>query len=149
MKRLYETFANRRALSHVFAAFAMALFVFSFVSAVAAEDLKTSRADASEVDGTFMLMLIGCTSASDLNNIAILKKEEEDRSFEITSPYGTEPIAKSGLSGMDALAEADNFLGCNVESTHTQLSKIVNEEGTIVGFEVRPQYTPAVCLMRL
>jgi hypothetical protein len=142
MKMLYTKLTNLRTMPHLLAVFAVALFVFSFVSAVAAEELKTKRADISEVQGTFTLLLSGCTSGSDIDNVAILKREDDGRSFDIAGPYTGEVVVKKGLSGMEALAEADKFLGCSAEVDHTQLAKIMDGEGNIVGFEVKPQYGP-------
>jgi hypothetical protein len=140
MKRLYIELAKRQTIFSLFALFVAALFVFSFVSSAAAAELKTARADASEVDGTYSLMLYGCNNGLDVNNVAILKKEGDGRTFEIAGPSGAEPMVKTGLSGDVALAEAKKFLGCSVDVNHTQLDKIMSPEGTVLGFEVRPQY---------
>jgi hypothetical protein len=138
MKKLY-TFTTGQAIRRMFVLFAATLFVFSFVSSAGAAGLKTARADASEVQGTFTLMLYGCSSGSDVNNVAILKKEGGGDAFKIDAP-DSEYAVKAGLDGREALAQAEKFLGCSVELDHTQLSKIMGPKGDVLGFEVKPQY---------
>jgi hypothetical protein len=139
MKTFYIKLTTMR---HVFAVLAAVVFVFSLVSAAAAEELKTKRADASEVQGTFTLLLSGCNSGSDIDNVAVLKRESDGRSLDIAGPYAGEPVVKKGLSGEAALAEADKFLGCSGDVDHTQIAKIMDADGNILGFEVKPQYGP-------
>jgi hypothetical protein len=138
MKKLY-TFTTGQTIRRMFVLFAVALFVFSFVSSAGAAGLKTARADASEVQGTFTLMLYGCSSGLDVNNVAILKKEGGADAFKIDAPL-SEYVVKAGLDGREALAQAEKFLGCSAELDHTQLAKIMGPGGEILGFEVKPQY---------
>jgi hypothetical protein len=141
MKKLY-TFVTEQRTRRMFIVFATALFVFAFSSSISAADLKTEWADASEVQGTFTVMLYGCNGSSDVNNLAILKKEGEGKPFGIGPPpfdlayFGV----KTGLEGRDAIAEAKKFLSCGVDIDHTLLSKITDSDGTILGFELKPQY---------
>jgi len=139
MKKL-TTYTARHTVLTVFAVVVAALFVLSFVSsATAAESPKLAKADASEIQGTFTLMTYGCSSGLDRNNVAILKKEGGGADFSVTGrPDKTE--VKPGLPGPEALAEAEKFLGCNIDVDHTELRKIMSPGGDIVGFELRPRY---------
>jgi len=144
MKKL-DTFITGQTIRRIFVVFVTILFVYVFDSNVSAVDLKTEWADASEVQGTFTVMLYGCNGSSDVNNLAILKKEGEGKPFGIGPPpfdlayFGV----KIGLEGHDAIAEAIKFLACGVNMDHTLLSKITDSNGTILGFELKPQYNIA------
>jgi hypothetical protein len=139
MKSLYATSFTRRTMPYMVTTLFAVLLVSSFVAIATAEDLRTAKADASEVEGTFTLMLYGCNNESDVNNIAILQREGDVRSFNIEG-QSSDVQVKAGLSGEAALVEADKFLECRSEFDHTQLAKIVDSEGSILGFEVKPHY---------
>ena len=102
--------------------------------------LKTEAANPANVQGKFTLLLYGCSFRDDLANIAILDKEGDPYSFEIYAPDFSY-TSKAGLSGVDALQEAERFVRCNFQSQRSQLRKVLNPAGTIVGFELRPLYS--------
>jgi hypothetical protein len=144
MKRYY-LLLYQRSLSKILFVLYAAFFVPAFIATASAADLKTEPAKPSEVQGTFTVMLYGCNGESDVNDIVLLQKEGENKPFGIDPPafdyayYGVE----RGIEGKEALRKAQQFLACSAEPDHIQLSRIVDSEGTILGFELKPQYRAA------
>jgi len=95
----------------------------------------------ADIQGTYALLLYGCKYGNDLENLAILYRDEGPFTFEIYSLPTSYRIMK-GLSADEALKQADKFLRCSTDYWKTQLSKIVDREGTIAGYELRPLYAP-------
>ena len=102
--------------------------------------LKTEAAVPAEVTGTYTLLLHGCRYPEDLENIAILDKEGDAHSFEIFAKNPASSV-KNGLTGEQALKEAEQFIRCNIQYERTGLRKILGPGGGSIGFEVRPIYS--------
>ncbi len=116
--------------------------VLSSCMGVVRSHLKLETATPSEVTGSYTLILYGCRYPDDLENVAILAKEETASSlFDIYS-LPTRYKSKSGLSADDALREAEKFVTCSVHYQQTRFSKIADTEGNVIGYEVRPLYSP-------
>lgn len=103
--------------------------------------LKTSQATPSEVAGTYTLLLYGCRYPDDLEDVAILAKEGAPYTFDIYS-LATRFKTKPGLPADEALREAEHFVTCSVHYQQTRFSKIFDPAGNIIGYEVRPLYSP-------
>ncbi len=101
--------------------------------------LKTDAAKPADVQGKFTLLLYGCGSRDDLANIAILDKEGDQYSFEICAP-GDTLTSKAGLSGAEALQEAERFIRYNIRSERSRLRRVLSPDGQGIGFELRPLY---------
>ena len=110
-------------------------------SCMAGKRLDVKGAVPADVQGTYSLVLYGCKYANDLENLAILYKDEGPVTFEIYS-LPTSYRVKKGLPADEALKQAHQFLRCSTDYWKTQLSKIVDSEGAIAGFELRPLYAP-------
>jgi hypothetical protein len=108
---------------------------------MAGKRLSIKGAIPADIQGTYTLVLYGCKYGNDLENIAILYKDEGPLTFEIYS-LPTSYRVKKGLPADEALKQAHQFLRCSTEYWKTQLSKIVDSEGAIAGFELRPLYAP-------
>lgn len=130
------------------------LFVISAAStALAAEKLKSkvTRSGDADFSGTYTVMLLGSGSARDPQNVAILEKESPDApAFEIVARNdatlpSTAPAPRviRGMTGAEAIAEAQRFLGENVNVNQTQLSRIMGPSGDTIAYEVKPLYLPA------
>ena len=103
--------------------------------------LRTVEAKPSEVAGTYTLFLYGCRYPDDLENVAILDKEGYPYTFDIYAPASRYKI-KSGLSADKALREAEQFVSCSAHYQQSRLSAISDPSGNIIGYEVRPLYSP-------
>lgn len=109
--------------------------------AATGKHLKTGAANPKEVTGTYTLLLYGCRYPDDLENVAILDKEGGLYTFEIYAPASRYKI-KSGLPADKALREAGQFVTCSVHYEESRRSGIFDPAGAIIGYEVRPLYSP-------
>jgi hypothetical protein len=120
----------------------MILAAFLLVNGcMAGKRLDIKGAAPADLQGTYALLLYGCKYGNDLENLAILYRDEGPFTFEIYSLPTSYRVVK-GLSAGEALKQADKFLRCSTDYWKTQLSKIVDSEGKIAGFELRPLYAP-------
>ncbi len=105
--------------------------------------LKTLEASPSEIKGTFTLILYGGNYSDDMETIAILDMEGDQYNFEVFAPDFDYRLTK-GVPAEKALRTAEKFVGFHTAFWRTQLSKILDRKGNIVGFELRPLYRPEV-----
>ena len=103
--------------------------------------LKTSDAQPVEVSGTYTLILYGTRYSSDIENVAILAKEGTGYAFEVYAPEFDYRVKKN-VPADEALAEAQRFVGFHYAYRRSQLSKILDKDGSPLGYEVRPLYSP-------
>lgn len=128
---------------------AFLVFAFTLVSVVAAghaafgigKRLKTELANESEVAGTYTLILYGGRYSSDIETIAILDREGDGYTIEPYAP-GFDYTVTKGLSAKEALAAAAQFIRLHASYHRSQLARILDDRGSIVGFELRPLYMP-------
>lgn len=100
-------------------------------------DIKT--AVASDLTGSFDLILYGCTYHDDFETIAILAKEDGPYVFEPYAPDYNYRVIK-GVPAKDALAQAQKLVNCHNAFHRAQLGRLVDAKGDTLGFEVRPLY---------
>jgi hypothetical protein len=113
------------------------------VSFAHAKYLRTLEAKDDEVSGSFTLILYGGRHVNDLETIAILDREGDQYEFEPYAPEFDYKV-KKGLPAGDALNEAKQFVSFHNAFWRSQLSKILDDKGNIIGYEVRPLYRPFV-----
>lgn len=107
------------------------------------KSLKIQKASPSEIKGTFTLILYGGRSADDLETIAILDLEGDGYSFEPNAPDFDFTVEKE-VSAEKALSAAEKFVSFHTSFWQTQLSKIIDGRGNVIGFELRPLYSPFI-----
>lgn len=105
------------------------------------KSLKTEDAKATEMTGAFTLILYGARHGNDVETVAILDKEGDRYTFEPYAPEFDYRI-KKGLSAKEALEEAERFVSFHSSFWYSRLSKIIDNEGNTIGYEVRPFYYP-------
>lgn len=110
-------------------------------AALAVNHLKTEETVPAEVQGTYTLLFYGCRSVDDVENVAILDKEGDPFTFDIYAP-GFSYKVKTGAPGDEALKASDRFIRCSFHFQQSRLSRIVGPSGEVVGYEVRPLYSP-------
>ena len=140
---LFTTKYYKKRLLHISLFFAIMILGFSISSCMIStgNHLKTEPAKPSEVTGIYTLLLYGCRYPDDLENVAILYKEGGPYTFEIYAPVSRYKI-KPGLTADEALREAGQFLTCSVQYQESRMSGISDLAGAIIGYEVRPLYSP-------
>ena len=105
--------------------------------------LKTEAAKASDVTGTYTLILFGGTFADDLETFAMLDLEGDQYTLEPYAPEFRYRI-KKGVPAKEALEEAKKFVSSHNAFWRSELSSILNPEGHTIGYEVKPLYQPFV-----
>jgi hypothetical protein len=123
----------------------LALLVISViaisVSFALEKPLKTEESKAADIIGVFTLILYGGRFSDDIETIAILDYEGDQYTFEPYAPefdYGI----KKDVSAKEALEVAKKFISFHNSFWRSQLSKIIDNKGNTIGYEVRPLYWP-------
>lgn len=126
------------------------IFILVIISFFSAADsiaidrfLRTEDASDADVKGQFRLILYGYSHSNDFETIAILDKEGDRYTIE---PYARESDykLKKGIPAEEALNEAKRFVSQPTSFYRAQLSRILNDKGDIIDYEVRPLYQPFV-----
>ena len=126
-------------MNFFFLAALVVLVLFGLYALSGGRHLRTEPASPAEVRGKFTLFLYGCRSRDDIENVAILDREEDAYSFEIMAPDFSYTV-KKGLTAEEALGEAEQFVRCNIEVRGSRLSSVLGPTGAVAGFEVMPLY---------
>ena len=107
------------------------------------KSLKTVEASPSEVKGVFTLIFYRGNYSDDLETIALLDLEGDRYTLEPFAPDFDYSVWK-GVSAEKALAAAGKFVSFHPAFWRTQLSKILDGKGDVIGFELRPLYMPFI-----
>ncbi|MFZ5908291.1 MAG: hypothetical protein ACOYVJ_12960 [Nitrospirota bacterium] len=105
--------------------------------------LRTEPASPSELKGTFSLLLYGGRFADDIETVVIFVPEGGDYTFVLYAPdfdYKTE----KGRPAREALERAEKFVSFHHAFWRSWLSRILDPDGTVIGYELRPLYRPFV-----
>lgn len=103
--------------------------------------LRTEIAKDSEIIGSFTLILYGARHLEDIETVAILDAEGDKYELVPYAPEFDYKIIKN-LSAKEALYKAQSFVSWYRSFHHSQLSKIVDDKGNPIGYELRPLYLP-------
>jgi hypothetical protein len=133
---------TKKELSSVIIAAVLAVLTFAS-SSCSGRYLKTESAVEQEIAGNYTLILYGGRSVNDLITIAILAKEGTPYAFEVYAP-DFEYKAIKGVPAKDAWEMAEKFVSFHHSFWKTQLSKIIDNQGKTIGYEVRPLYYPVI-----
>lgn len=115
-----------------------------YTTAYACEkSLRTEEAKPGDISGTYTLLLYGARFSDDLETVAIFDLEGDKYHFDIYAPDFDYKV-KKGLSAKDALAEAQKFVSFHNSFFKSILSRILDNDGKTIGYELRPLYYPFV-----
>ncbi len=114
--------------------------VFSAAYAMG-KPLTTEKAQMSEVTGNFTVILYGGRYYKDIETVAFLVPERSLYPFEPYAPEFDYRVVK-GAGAKDAFEIAEQFVGAHYAFLRSLVSRIVDENGRLVGYEVRPLYNP-------
>jgi hypothetical protein len=103
--------------------------------------LRTEAAIPDEIKGTFTLILYGGNFLDDLETIAFLDAEGDQYVLDFFVP-DFDYRAKKGVPAAEAFKEAERFVNFHPSFWRSQLSRIVDKEEKVIGYEVRPLYRP-------
>jgi hypothetical protein len=101
--------------------------------------LRTESAEVSAINGSLTLIMYGARFADDIETIVIFDIEGDQYYFEPFAPDFDYKI-KKGVKAKEALAEAEKFVSFHNAFWRSQLSRIFDPEGNIIGYELRPLY---------
>jgi len=118
-------------------------FIITSFSLAFAKFLETEKTKPEEVTGVFSLILYGGRHSNDLETVAIFDKEGDQYEFEPFAPEFDYKIKKDIPAG-DALKEAKKFVSFHSSFWRSQLSRIIDEKGNMIGYELKPLYYPFV-----
>jgi hypothetical protein len=102
--------------------------------------LTAVSARPEEMAGTYDLFLYGHRYAADFKNIAFLIPQGARYVFELYAAEFDYTIKKR-LPADAAIEEAEEFVKFHYSFQRSQLSKILDYEGKVVGYELRPIYS--------
>ncbi len=105
--------------------------------------LKTEKASPADIKGTFTVILYHASSSDDLETIAVLDLEGDGYRIEPYAP-DYDYTVKKGVPAEKALSAAEKFVSFHPSFWRTELSKILDKSGNVIGFEVRPLYMPII-----
>jgi hypothetical protein len=101
--------------------------------------LRTKTAGPLDISGSYSVILYGCNYTADVENAAILVPEGAPYTFEVYAPNFDYQV-KRRVPARQALREAERFVSCHYAFWRSRISKIIDPEGNIAGYEVRPLY---------
>jgi hypothetical protein len=103
--------------------------------------LRTDSARGGNIQGSYTLILFGGNYADDLETVAILDKEGDRYTFEPYAPEFKYKIIK-GQTPDHALPAAEQFIKGHPSFHGQRLQAVLDEDGTVIGYELRPLYLP-------
>jgi hypothetical protein len=103
--------------------------------------LMTEEAKENDVQGVFTLILYGGRYIDDIETIAILDYEGDEYTLKPYAPQFDFKI-KKGVPEKEALKEAYTFVSFHNSFYRSQLSRIMDDKGKTIGYELRPLYMP-------
>lgn len=105
--------------------------------------LSTESGEVYAMNGSLTLILYGARFADDIETIVIFDIEGDQYHFEPFAPDFDYKI-KRGVQAKEALAEAEKFVSFHNAFWRSQLSRILDPKGNIIGYELRPLYNNLV-----
>ncbi len=101
--------------------------------------LRTGTAEKADFQGTYALILYGGNYSGDIQTVAILDKEDDRYTFEPYAPAFNYKII-AGQTVDHAIPRAEQFIRDNPAYQGEILRNILDPEGNIIGYELRPFY---------
>jgi hypothetical protein len=103
--------------------------------------LRTIPSPITAIHGVFTLILYGGRHSNDLETVAILAPENSRYTFEPFAPEFRFTV-KKGVPAAEAIAAAEMFVSGHSSFRQSRISGIIDDKGTILGYEIRPLYFP-------
>jgi hypothetical protein len=123
----------------------LSMVIGSFFLLVSGSDaletpLRSEWVNPSDVTGTFTVILYGGNYLNDIHTIAFLDSEGDQYTFEPYAPEFEYRVLK-GISAKEALDKAQDFVS-TIDNcfSRSQLSKVLDQNGKTIGYEMRPFY---------
>lgn len=118
----------------------LAVMIFLIPTAQSVDaPLKFAEAQPAEINGMFSLILFDSAWGGGIQRIAILDAEQDDVIIEPYVPVDEYRIIRH-LPAADAYRQALAFLSLAPDFWSSQLTRISDARGTLLGYEVRPLF---------
>jgi len=127
--------------ANVIACIFLAVLVMTLGSCAGGKQLRTELAQVTEITDTFTLILHGKNNAYDLETIALLEKEGDGYELKVDAPEYEYKVIRN-LPAREALSKAQDFVKWNRSFRRSEIRKIIDDQGSVIGYEVRPLYDP-------
>jgi hypothetical protein len=122
-------------------------FIFLIVITIACTSInfnnikKEPFKDGEVITGNFNFILYGGTHSEDLETVVILDTVDDKYSF---VPYASEYqfLIKNNYANDRALQTAIRSIGWHYLFMRAQVSKILDQQSNLIGYEVKPLYMP-------
>lgn len=101
--------------------------------------IRTQWAERAEITGNYTLILYGANHYNDIATVAFLVPEGGQYTFDIFAPDFNYRVLK-GIPAKEALEMAEKFVSWHPSFLSSQTSKILDANGKVIGYEVRPLY---------
>ena len=115
--------------------------IITLGACVPAPSLKTAEVQEKELTGTYTLILYGARYSADIETVGVLAREDTGYTFEVYAP-DFDYTTKKNVPAREALAAARRFVAFHPAFRQSRLSAILDNRGVVVGYEVRPLYSP-------
>jgi hypothetical protein len=119
----------------------IAIVLVFFAACAAGTRLQTQPAGKPSLDGSYRLLQYGCRYPDDIQNAAFLDREQDAYTFEVHAPEFEYKILEA-QPGPQTLIAAEGFLKCSFHYQQSRLRGILAPDGTVIGYELRPLYSP-------
>ncbi|MCX8069664.1 MAG: hypothetical protein N2738_04090 [Thermodesulfovibrionales bacterium] len=111
------------------------------VNNLQASNLILKDAKELEIQGNFHLLLYGSRHGNDIETIAFLDNSEDDYEIELYTPEFNYKKLKS-LDTKEAIDRAKKFVSWHSSFMNFSISKIITNDGHLIGYEIKPLYFP-------
>ncbi len=101
--------------------------------------LKTTQTSDREVSGVFSVIHYGYNYSNDPMSIAVLDLEGDQYTFEVNANE-YEYVINRGVPAEKALQDSLFFVSQHSHYFSSQLNRILDHNGQIIGYELRPLY---------
>ncbi|HTZ19049.1 MAG TPA: hypothetical protein VMB78_11495 [Dissulfurispiraceae bacterium] len=118
---------------------ALAVCLLCGACALNSSYLRTELADKSEIKGTCSVVLYGANYIDDIATVALIIPEGGQYTFDIFAPDFNYRTIK-GVPAADAVKMAEKFVVRHPDFQGSQTSRILDVNGRVIGYEVRPLY---------
>jgi len=119
----------------------LAIMIITFSSCAGSKLLRTELAQDSEITGSFTLIMHGTRHTFDLKTIAFLDREGDGYELMPYAPTFDYKVI-GNLSAKEAINRAQDFVKWHRSFRRSQVSKIIDDRGSVIGYEIRPLYDP-------
>jgi hypothetical protein len=119
---------------------AVALLFIGLAASAEAKAVKTDRVKPHDVQaGTYNVIGYEQETVNGPIRVAILQKEDAPN-IKFKTPGDTKQV--TGLTQDNAIRQAEAYVKANPAVTKTELSKMYDADGTLIGYEMSPIFLP-------